>query len=99
MTEFFTIETFSGNVNTKFVMHYGESQTAELEMLSVADVGSSARQSQFSLVLLGPCEAPVKQGIYRVEHDKLGELNLFLVPIAKDKNGVKYEAIFNRVVE
>lgn len=99
MTEFFTIDSFSGHVNTKFLMHYGDSQAAELELLSVSDVGSSGRQSQFSLVFLGPYEAPITQGIYRIDHDKLGELSLFLVPIGRDANGVKYEAIFNRVIE
>ncbi len=99
MTEFFTIDTFSGHVNTKFLMHYGDSQTAELELLSVTDVGSSARQIQFSLVFLGPSEAPIAQGIYRIGHDKLGTLDLFLVPIGRDTIGVRYEAIFNRALE
>lgn len=98
MAEFFTIDDFAEHVNTKFVMLYGDAP-AELKLLSVTDVGSSARQIQFSLVFLGPNEAPVSQGIYRVDHDKLGELSLFLVPIGRDANGVKYEAIFNRVLE
>lgn len=99
MTEFFTIDTFSGHVNTKFVMHHGDSQTAELELISVTDVGSSARQTQFSLVFLGPDAAPLAQGIYRIDHDELGPMDLFLVPIGRDKSGVRYEAIFNRVFE
>lgn len=99
MTEIFTIDTFSGHVGTRFLMRYGDAQTAEVELISVTDVGSSPRQSQFSLVFVGPYEAPVAQGIYRIEHDKLGALDLFLVPIGRDKDGVKYEAIFNRVIE
>ena len=99
MTEMFTIDRFSEYVNTKFLMQYGDSQSAELELISVTDVGSSPRQIQFSLVFLGPNEAPIAQGIYRVNHDKLGALELFLVPIGKDTNGVSYEAVFNRVFE
>ena len=99
MTEIFTIDMFSAHVGTKFLMHYGREQTAELELISATDVGSSARQSQFSLVFVGPQECPVAQAIYRVEHDELGALDLFLVPIGKDKRGVSYEAIFNRVFE
>lgn len=99
MTELFTIDTFSGYVNTEFLMHYGDSQSAELDLISVTDVGSSARQIQFSLVFLGPNEAPLAQGIYRIEHDELGALDLFLVPIGRDKRGVHYEAIFNRILE
>ncbi|MFY9556232.1 MAG: hypothetical protein WAV47_16085 [Blastocatellia bacterium] len=98
MTEIFTIDTFIGHVNTKFLMHYGDSQTAELELISVTDVGSSPRQIQFSLVFLGPVNAPIEQNTYKLDHDRLGALDLFLVPIGRDKEGVRYEAIFNRVL-
>ena len=99
MTEFFTIDTFSGHVNTKFLMHYGDSQTAELELTNVTDVGSSPRQIQISLLFQGPDNAPIAQGIYKLEHDKLGALDIFLVPIGKDAKGVQYQAIFNRQVK
>lgn len=99
MPETFTIEMFEGHLNTKFQMHYGDSQSAELQLVSVTDVGSSERQKQFSLHFQGPLEAPILQGIYRVEHEELGNLDLFLVPIARDDKGVRYEAIFNRAVE
>lgn len=98
MPDIFDIEMFEGHQNSKFLMHYGDSQTAELELVKVTDVGSSERQKQFSLLFQGPSEAPVAQGIYRVDHDKLGDLDLFLVPIAKDDSGVRYEAIFNRMI-
>lgn len=98
MPETFTIEMFAGHENSKFQMHYGDSQTAELDLVSVTDVGSSERQKQFSLVFLGPLEAPISQGVYRLDHDKLGALDLFLVPISRDNKGVRYEAIFNRMI-
>ena len=99
MPENFTIEIFERQLNTKFRMHYGDSQTAELQLISVTDVGSSERQKQFSLLFQGPYEAPILQGTYRVEHDELGALDLFLVPIGRDKEGVRYEAVFNTVLE
>ena len=94
-----TIETFSPHLNSRFQMRYGDSQIAELELISVTDVGSTPRQIQFSLVFLAPESAPLWQGIYTLDHDKLGTFSLFLVPIGKDKQGVEYEAIFNRPVE
>jgi len=97
MTDVFTIDTFSGHVGSKFLMSYGDSQTAEVELLSVTDLGSSPRQMQFSLIFVGP--GPVAQGTYRLGHDALGALDLFLVPIGKDESGVRYEAVFNRVFE
>ena len=35
------------------------------------------------------------QRIYRLEHNGLGELDIFLVPIGKDADGVSYQAMFN----
>jgi hypothetical protein len=99
MTEIFTMDMFSGHVNTKFLMHYGDSKTAELDLISVTDVGSSSRQSQFSLQFQGPGDGPAAQGIFRLDHEKLGALDLFLVPIARTKDGLSYEAVFNRVFE
>ena len=97
MTESPTIETFSQLSNKKFVMHFGESQSTDLELVNVADVGSSDRQIQFSLVFVGR-NAPVMQGIYRLVHDELGTFDLFLVPIGMDQNGIQFEAIFNRML-
>jgi hypothetical protein len=98
MPDVLTMDLFEGQLNTKFRMHYGDSQSADLMLIDVNDVGSSERQQQFSLVFLAPLEAPILQASYRVDHDKLGNLDLFLVPIARDAEGVRYEAIFNRVV-
>lgn len=99
MTDVFTIEMFAGHETSKFLMHYGDSQTAELELISVTDVGSSPRQAQFSLVFKGPLQGPAAQNIFTLEHEKLGALDLFLVPIARDKDGIRYEAVFNRMLE
>lgn len=99
MSEAFSVEMFTGHVGSKFLMRYGESQTAELELTSAADVGSSPRQAQFSLVFQGSGDTPAAQGIFRLEHDKLGELDLFLVPIGRNSTGISYEAIFNRMID
>jgi hypothetical protein len=37
----------------------------------------------------------VPQGIYKLENEKLGALEIFLVPIGPDEKGMRYEAIFN----
>ena len=99
MPEYFTIDMFSEDIGRTFPTHFNDKQTSELQIVSVTDLGSTPRQIQFSVVFRGPVTAPIAQGIYRVEHDKLGELDLFLVPIGKDQDGVQYEAIFNRLFE
>ena len=99
MPEPFTMDTFAGLEGSKFTMRYVGGQTAEIELVSVTDVGSSSRQMQFSLIFLGPEDGPIGQGICTLEHEKLGSLDLFLVAIGRDQRGVQYEAIFNRMIE
>lgn len=50
-------------------------------------------RSQFSLVFRGP-EPVLPQGTYAVTHEAVGELELFLVPLGRDAEGVRYEAAF-----
>jgi hypothetical protein len=47
-------------------------------------------RAPFSLVFLGGPNPPLPQRIYRVEHDRLGVMEIFLVPIAADR----YQAVF-----
>ena len=47
-------------------------------------------RAPFSVVFEGGPSPPLPQRIYRVEHDGLGALEIFLVPIAADR----YEAVF-----
>ncbi|MCF6376704.1 hypothetical protein L2K70_03730 [Nocardioides KLBMP 9356] len=49
---------------------------------------------QFSLVFLGPHDAPLPQATYVVTHQAVGEQEIFLVPIGRDADGVRYEAAF-----
>jgi hypothetical protein len=53
------------------------------------------RAEPFSLVLAGPLAPALAQASYRVRHPTLGEIDLFLVPIARDATSVQYEATFN----
>ena len=47
-------------------------------------------RAPFSLVFRGGPSPPLPQRIYRVEHELLGAIEIFLVPIAADS----YEAVF-----
>ena len=60
----------------------------------MAPTVTPARPDEFAaaaeLVFQGGPNPPLPQRIYRVEHEKLGELDVFLVPIAVDQ----YQAVF-----
>jgi hypothetical protein len=34
-----------------------------------------------------------------MEHDEMGQFDLFLVPIRQDDQGFYYEAVFNRILQ
>jgi hypothetical protein len=35
------------------------------------------------------------QHIYRLQHDELGDINIFIVPVGRDERGTRYEAVFS----
>lgn len=49
----------------------------------------------FSLTFLAKDPRVLPQRLYRLEHNDLGLLEMFLVPAAKDEQGVTYQATFN----
>jgi hypothetical protein len=57
-------------------------------------LGPDARPP-FSLVFLAKDPRVLPQRLYCLEHNELGALTIFLVPIGKDAAGVSYQATFN----
>jgi len=53
------------------------------------------RRRGFSLVLRSELPGALPQGIYRLEHEVAGTMELFLVPIGPREGGMCYEAVFN----
>jgi hypothetical protein len=58
-------------------------------------VGLPGVRPPFSLVFVAKDPRVLPQRLYRLEHQELGEVSIFLVPVAKDKDGVSYQAVFN----
>jgi hypothetical protein len=70
---------------------------AALRLVEAAPSGERApgmERDPFRLAFLGPADPVLPQRTYRLEHDALGTLDVFLVPIAQDAGGTTYEAIF-----
>jgi hypothetical protein len=49
----------------------------------------------FSLLLLGPPQPLLAQGMIELEHPQLGVLALFMTPIGQDPAGCQYQIVFN----
>jgi hypothetical protein len=76
-----------------------------VELAEITEHPSSAPgtfRTPFSVVFRGPLEPIMPQGIYHVEHEHLGALDIFIVPIGPDTDttpgegptGMFYEAVF-----
>jgi len=89
--------SFEAHLGTLFRIHFGGESPLQVELFEVArhEEHPGPRQQPFSAYFRGPYPPVLPQSIYRMEHDRLGELEIFLVPIGPDAQGMRYEAVFN----
>ena len=90
-------EVFSAALNTKFLVEVDENQNVELLLEDVSELKVYPRQEVFSVVFRGPNEAFLGQGMQSLQHETMGRIELFLVPIGQEPEGYRYEAVFNLI--
>jgi Domain of unknown function (DUF6916) len=87
------IADFRSAVDTSFTLEGGHAlRLVEAQATGVSSAGMA--RDPFRLVFLGPADPMLRQRTYRLDHEALGPLDIFLVPIARDAGGTTYEAIF-----
>ena len=96
----FTKATFAPYVNTVFRIYPDTSKALKTTLVSVGDIGpvpdrKKAGRECFVLRFRGT--ELLRQNTYRIEHEVLGRFQLFLVPAGKNKKGVYYQAVINRL--
>jgi hypothetical protein len=93
-----TIEDFSPCVGEVFDLRIG-SEGCQVVLQGAQEKSRYARNGQsrmpFSLIFLGPEGGAFQQGTYSLGHEKLGELELFLVPVGIEQGRMQLEAVFN----
>jgi hypothetical protein len=87
---------FAGCVHTAFEIEASAAERVKLELAEVTERNYSPELENFTLTFSGPLAPLLSQRSYRVSHEKLGTLDLFLVPLGPDGKGMQYEAVFNR---
>jgi hypothetical protein len=105
MSDYLRAGTFSTQLNSPFRINLSPITAIEIELVEVTEKGgadsqrpsAAARQESFSVVFRGPHDKLLQQGMYQMQHNQLGALTLFLVPVGQDHEGLYYEAIFNRL--
>ena len=89
------LETFAGRVGQEFRIEVDPATIVVTTLTSATAHGQGQVAAGFSLVFTGPVEPVLPQRTYRLRHDELNDLDIFIVPIGRDDAGVRYEAVFN----
>lgn len=96
MSREFVKSDFEPHLDGTFTLEYGANRM-DVKLIEVTGKDGEFTE-YFSLLFLGPQDNLLDQGTYRLTHDRLGTFELFLVPVITGiKEGVHYEAIFNRL--
>ena len=88
-------EDYLSELNTKFLL---TETSLEIELVEITEKTLTTKQEMFSLIFLGAKDNFLEQKMYRLHHEKLGDGEIFLVPIAEVADGYNYEAGFNRLI-
>lgn len=93
----YTLDRFAPLVGERFRIHADalELHATLIEANSLREAqGLGQRSRQFSLVWRGPPGARVPERICRVSHPALGAMELLLINLGPDQEGMRYEAVF-----
>jgi uncharacterized protein DUF6916 len=100
-----TEEEFSRHVNTRFRVIVDFPDPIELELVEVKSYanrdkpGEEKGMERFSVHFYGPGNIYLPQAIYNLSHEAMGEMAIFLVPLAHNERGFLYEAVFNYFIK
>jgi len=93
-----TCESFAGRAGESFDLAMGES-TVPLTLAEVTPLPSrpfpGMMRAPFSLIFRSPTPVVLPQRLYRLQNQTMGALDIFLVPIGRDVQGIVYQAVFN----
>jgi hypothetical protein len=93
-----SLETFASVVRESFDLAVGETSLpltlVEVQPLPVHPFPGMIRPP-FSLLFRTASQVVLPQKLYGLKNASLGRLDLFLVPVARDREGIIYQAVFN----
>src|SRR5262245_47328268 len=97
MLQDLTAASLEALLGTPFRIDFGGESPLVVVLYEVArhEQHPGPRPQPFPAHFRGPYPPILPQKIYPMEHDQLGTLEIFLVPIGPDAQGMRYEAVFN----
>lgn len=96
MLENLTKDDWTPCLDDDFQIQIDPSSSLAVKLTQVSGYGKriGAHREAYSLTFCGPQQPILPQRIYRISHSELGDLDLFLVPVGPQKDGMGYEAVF-----
>jgi hypothetical protein len=95
--ELLMLDDFAGCVNETFDVAFNGMNVpfvlVEARPLQVPV--PSAVRAPFSLLFRNASAFLFPQGTYSMRHGRIGDVGIFIVPVAQEKGGFLYQAVFN----
>src|SRR5947207_4458104 len=87
---------FAACLNQDFEIVFADG-TLQLKLSEARPLGARPEsiREPFALTFLGRAGLRLPQGIYKMRHATLGEMELFLVQVGADATSSAFEAVFN----
>ncbi|NNF00871.1 MAG: hypothetical protein HKN25_17780 [Pyrinomonadaceae bacterium] len=95
MADMLTRDEFVEQKGSVFELELSEDDSIKLELIEVDEVKEMGPYESFSVVFLAPKDCGLESQIYKLKHEKKGEIELFLSPFFQDEKGLKLESIFS----
>lgn len=89
-----TLSAFAAHAGTGFAVSGLDGVSLHLSE-AVPLNAAAPNESQFSLMFRGPAAPLLEQATHVLAHPAMGEFAIFLVPVARDAQGIHYQAIFS----
>jgi len=93
------LTSFSEQVGSTFEVMDVPPAVFMLKLVRVVEHSKTEHNAAFSVFFLGALDRFIPQGIRKLKHAELGEMEIFLVPVAKTNEGFEYEAAFNTILK
>lgn len=97
-----TREWFLPHLNSEFQMSAEILSVTPVKLIEVSpamalqDKDHHVSYTAFSLVFKGPQYMRQESGVFHLRHPELGKMDVFLSPVGRYKDQVRYEAVFSR---
>jgi hypothetical protein len=98
MLDTYTMDTFKPRIGETFRVIVDDQSQLPVSLSRVdpwgPEAGKGRDRAPFSLIFHGAKDSFLPQRIYRMENDNMEPMELFLVAIGPDHQGMQYEAVF-----